>query len=1024
VETTLTITTSATRVGEWLPDASGNWSTAANWTLLPNAISDVAKLTRNITANRTVTLDQAVTLGGLETGDTDGTHAYLLAPGTGGSLAWSNNGGGASITQLSTSKGDTISTPSRLLDNLAITNNSANALTISGAVAVEKTNATLTQTGGGSVQLSGGLTFTPASGASFTFSGTTGALTSLGPLGLAADMGAFSLSGSPLALAGSVTVGANTTATLSNAIPAGAITKLGGGSLSLSGLSATPASNHPGLTTIDQGTLRLSQDSAFTGGLTFGASDGSANPGSLDLANASASFAGAMSVRSINATANTITIGTGQKLTNTGDVTWGYNVASGTPTLKLTVGGGGEWAVTASNKTFGGASGGTRNYQSEIDLSTLATFTANLRTGGSGNAGGTFRVGTNSSGAVGTYNFVKLAANSTVSADTLDCSSPSGGPGLVSLLLGSGTQVINSDTINLSRGTRDSSALKFNTTTGTIKIRGTAGGDTDRANVNMVTGTTTGGTVTSTLDLTGHTTDLFLGAVKVYAHAVATTSSLTNSYSAVFSFDQGVLDATSFQIGSKSAGSFQNPGFATVNIGGASNLTNNATLGAVTMGLVSTTDPTVSATNASLTSKLNINGSATTANFATLSMANYTGTANATINSEVNILGGTTTATGGLTMAEGNKGVVNSTLTISGGSLSLGTSGVNATNGLYRTITGATATTTLTLNGGSLNLNGNAIGGAGQLITTNFQSGTLSNVSEINNGAGLTKTGNGTLNLAGTNTYAGDTSVSAGSLVISVGGSLRLRPAAATVSNKIALSGTGSLTFDGELYLDLVAADTTVGSQWPLVQTSAAAPAYGTSFSVNSSLGAFTKVGSAWTRLAAGKVWTFTPATGVLSIATAATPLQTWAAAKGLTPGVNDAPTANPDGDTFNNLGEFAFDGDPLSATDPNKLVGMVATVGGQSVLTYTLPVRTGATFSGATEQVSLVIDGILYRVRGSTDLAAWDLVVTEVTGPDALAIQSGLPALSPGWTYRTFLAPGTTSTTPRAFLRSVVELP
>ena len=113
----------------------------------------------------------------------------------------------------------------------------------------------------------------------------------------------------------------------------------------------------------------------------------------------------------------------------------------------------------------------------------------------------------------------------------------------------------------------------------------------------------------------------------------------------------------------------------------------------------------------------------------------------------------------------------------------------------------------------------------------------------------------------------------------------------------------------------------------------------------------------------------------------------------------------------------------PLSAAEPNKIVGKVGVVAGESVFTLTIPVRDGASFGGTTERVSARIDGLVYHVCGSTDLVSWNLVVTELTGADVVAIQAGLPALTAGWSYRTFRAPGTTATHPRTFLRSVVEL-
>ena len=92
--------------------------------------------------------------------------------------------------------------------------------------------------------------------------------------------------------------------------------------------------------------------------------------------------------------------------------------------------------------------------------------------------------------------------------------------------------------------------------------------------------------------------------------------------------------------------------------------------------------------------------------------------------------------------------------------------------------------------------------------------------------------------------------------------------------------------------------------------------------------------------------------------------------------------------------------------------------------MTLTLPVRTGASFSGAAEQVSAAIDGVTYRIQGGDTLAApWSLAIAEVTGADATAIQAGLPALSTGWTYRTFRSPGTVADgDPSDFLRAGVE--
>jgi hypothetical protein len=72
----------------------------------------------------------------------------------------------------------------------------------------------------------------------------------------------------------------------------------------------------------------------------------------------------------------------------------------------------------------------------------------------------------------------------------------------------------------------------------------------------------------------------------------------------------------------------------------------------------------------------------------------------------------------------------------------------------------------------------------------------------------------------------------------------------------------------------------------------------------------------------------------------------------------------------------------------------------------------------------------VIYRVQGSDALVApWNLVISEVTGPDATNIQAGLPGLSvvPGdtgsWSYRTFRTPGHVADgDPRDFIRAGAE--
>ena len=160
-----------------------------------------------------------------------------------------------------------------------------------------------------------------------------------------------------------------------------------------------------------------------------------------------------------------------------------------------------------------------------------------------------------------------------------------------------------------------------------------------------------------------------------------------------------------------------------------------------------------------------------------------------------------------------------------------------------------------------------------------------------------------------------------------------------------------------------------------------------------------------------------------IALVQSTSPYDTWATAKGLTV-LNNGKAQDPDDDGRNNLQEFAFDGDPLSANNDGKVVGKVATIGSDQVLTLTLPVRAGAVFSddSGDEVTAGAVDGVVYRIEADKSLSPFGDNVSEVTGVDASTIQAGLPALSSGWTYRTFRAPDTLATEPKAFLRAKIS--
>ncbi|WP_265594840.1 autotransporter-associated beta strand repeat-containing protein [Haloferula sp. BvORR071] len=292
-------------------------------------------------------------------------------------------------------------------------------------------------------------------------------------------------------------------------------------------------------------------------------------------------------------------------------------------------------------------------------------------------------------------------------------------------------------------------------------------------------------------------------------------------------------------------------------------------------------------------------------------------------------------------------------------------------------VTNPAAVLTFTSTGGTVNKPFTK-SGPGSLVLTDSIDGA---------GTPVTVSG-GSLTLNGTNTYTGDTIVSAGSLTLataSLANAADVRIGASAVLNL-----GHALTDDvRSLYIDGVL------------------QAAGTWGSLSST--------------ATNKTARIT-GTGILNVLTGAVggAYDSWASAAGLT-GANNGKTVDADGDGLDNITEFALDGPPLSGAVGGKMVSKIATIGGQQVLTLTLPVRSGASFSGTTELVSGAVDGVIYRIQGSAVLASFPLQVLEVTGADATALQSGLPAVSSGWTYRSFRLAGPVSSADKGFMRVVI---
>ncbi len=401
------------------------------------------------------------------------------------------------------------------------------------------------------------------------------------------------------------------------------------------------------------------------------------------------------------------------------------------------------------------------------------------------------------------------------------------------------------------------------------------------------------------------------------------------------------------------------------------------------------------------------------------------------------------------------------------GKWALGISGMGAGgNNLLPVITALTVADLSTLDLGGVNQQLASLTGSGTVTnsgprdstltlnidaatpTANF-SGTLTGASA--NRINLVKTGLGTQVLSGPNSYTGATTVTAGTLALGATGSIAdssgVNLAAAALLDTSAIASfamSASQTFT--IHLDGTASGSSGRLHAAALNISNAIVV----LSVDNPLDDAAYVLADYTSLIGGTFASVAPPLGysidysynsgtqIALVYTGISAFNTWANSFTNPPLANTAAGADPDHHGRSNLAEFAFDGDPRSGLNDGKVVSKVATLpsDGSKVLTLTLPVRNGATFSGATEQVSALIDGLIYTIQGSATLDpdSWTLVITEITNPaDVAAIQAGLPALSDingdsvaDWTYRTFRTPGTVTdgSHPHDFIRGKVVQP
>jgi fibronectin-binding autotransporter adhesin len=143
----------STSSDQWRNDANGNWGATGDWSsgVVPNSVGAAANFFGLINQARTVTVDNAYTVGAMTFNNANG---YTIAGDgvSGHGLTLSNNGN-AFVTVLAGSH--TMSAPLALTDNVNVTAASSTSLEINGIITQNNAGRSLTLDGLGTVTLGG-----------------------------------------------------------------------------------------------------------------------------------------------------------------------------------------------------------------------------------------------------------------------------------------------------------------------------------------------------------------------------------------------------------------------------------------------------------------------------------------------------------------------------------------------------------------------------------------------------------------------------------------------------------------------------------------------------------------------------------------------------------------------------------------------------------------------------------------------------------------------------------------------------
>jgi fibronectin-binding autotransporter adhesin len=231
----------------WNVDNLGNWSAAANWnpSVVPDGSGAIVNFTNNITAARTITIDDVSrTVGILNIGDSNNSHRFIIAR-TGALTLTLNNGvSNAQINEtgfINASNPDAINAPVILASNLTV--DAGGQITLQAGVSETGGSKTITKTGTGILSFTQNNTYTGVTNVNSgsVFVGNNGALGTTagntivaagarvyGTAPLSALAEAFTISGTGVSGGnGALQIGGGGTTNMSGAVTLGAAATIG-----------------------------------------------------------------------------------------------------------------------------------------------------------------------------------------------------------------------------------------------------------------------------------------------------------------------------------------------------------------------------------------------------------------------------------------------------------------------------------------------------------------------------------------------------------------------------------------------------------------------------------------------------------------------------------------------------------------------------------------------------------------------------------------------------------------------------